>query len=100
MAIVVGWTAGGTGRSVALIDTDAASGVAGSATEPTMVPFAQLGAAIAEREASTPRPRWVWHDTEQWYPELLAAGIRIERCHDLRLCHAIKHDTEHAAPTT
>ncbi len=100
MAIVVGWTAGGTGRSVALIDTDAASGVAGSATEPTMVPFAQLGAAIAEREASTPRPRWVWHDTEQWYPELLAAGIRIERCHDLRLCHAILHGSVLAAPAT
>lgn len=34
-------------------------------------------------------PRWVWDDTAAWYPELLAAGIRVERCFDLRLCHAI-----------
>jgi DNA polymerase-1 len=35
------------------------------------------------------RPRWVWDDTARWYPPLLAAGVRVERCHDLRLCHAI-----------
>ncbi len=34
-------------------------------------------------------PRWVWDDTAAWYPELLEAGIRVERCFDLRLCHAI-----------
>lgn len=34
-------------------------------------------------------PRWVWEDTAAWYPELLAAGVRIERCFDLRLCHTI-----------
>ncbi|HVL62152.1 MAG TPA: bifunctional 3'-5' exonuclease/DNA polymerase, partial [Microbacterium sp.] len=33
-------------------------------------------------------PRWVWHDTPQWYAALLADGIRVARCHDLRLCHA------------
>ncbi len=25
----------------------------------------------------------------RWYAELLAAGVRLARCHDLRLCHAI-----------
>lgn len=35
------------------------------------------------------RPRWVFSDTPNWYPALLAAGVRIERCHDLRLTHAI-----------
>lgn len=35
------------------------------------------------------RPRWVWDDTSRWYPLLLAARLRIERCYDLRLCHAI-----------
>jgi DNA polymerase I len=32
-------------------------------------------------------PRWVWDDTARWYPPLLAAGVRVERCHDLRLGH-------------
>jgi DNA polymerase-1 len=31
----------------------------------------------------------VWDDTSRWYPELLEAGVRVERCFDLRLCHAI-----------
>lgn len=35
------------------------------------------------------RPRWVWDDTSRWYPVLLAARLRVERCYDLRLCHAI-----------
>lgn len=39
-------------------------------------------------EAATP-PRWVWNDAPQWYPKLLAAGVRLARCHDLRLVHAI-----------
>lgn len=40
--------------------------------------------------AAAPRGvRWVWNDTRQWYPELLAAGLTIDRCHDLRLGHAI-----------
>lgn len=35
------------------------------------------------------RPRWVWDDTSRWYPPLLDARIRVERCFDLRLCHSI-----------
>ncbi|WP_421736020.1 bifunctional 3'-5' exonuclease/DNA polymerase [Cellulomonas sp.] len=46
-----------------------------------------LASAVREREAD--RPRWVWDDTSRRYPPLLAAGVRVERCHDLRLCHAI-----------
>jgi len=45
---------------------------------------AELPALAAARNA-----RWVWSDTALWYPPLLAAGVRVERCHDLRLCHAI-----------
>jgi DNA polymerase-1 len=44
-------------------------------------------AAVRELEGS--RPRWVWTETRQWYPRLLEAGVRVERCHDLRLCAAI-----------
>ena len=29
----------------------------------------------------------MWDDTARWYPPLLAAGVRVERCHDLRLGH-------------
>src|SRR5699024_3954834 len=28
-------------------------------------------------------------DTPKWYPPLLVAGVSIDRCHDLRLAHAI-----------
>jgi DNA polymerase-1 len=33
--------------------------------------------------------RWVWNDTPRWYPALLDVGVRVARCHDLRLTHAI-----------
>src|SRR5699024_559302 len=36
-----------------------------------------------------PISRWVFSDTPKWYPPLLAAGVSIDRCHDLRLAHAI-----------
>jgi len=46
---------------------------------------AELAAYVRAREADA--PRWVWDDTARWYPPLLAAGVRVERCHDLRLGH-------------
>ncbi|WP_185996411.1 bifunctional 3'-5' exonuclease/DNA polymerase [Nocardioides campestrisoli] len=45
-----------------------------------------LPAYVADREEAE-SPRWVWDDTARWYPSLLAAGVRVARCHDLRLCH-------------
>ena len=50
------------------------------------VAVADLPAYVEAREAAG-APRWVWDDTARWYPPLLAAGVRVERCHDLRLCH-------------
>jgi DNA polymerase-1 len=44
-------------------------------------------AAIEAGEAET--PRWVWDDTSTWYRRLLDAGVRVGRCVDLRLSHAI-----------
>ena len=41
---------------------------------------------LAERE---PDARWVWPDTAAIYPSLLAAGVRVTRCYDLRLCARI-----------
>jgi DNA polymerase I len=46
-----------------------------------------LAEFVAKEEQQ--HPRWVWDDTSTWYPELLEAGIRVDRCFDLRLCHAI-----------
>ena len=46
-----------------------------------------LAAFVALHERS--HPRWVWDDTSWWYPQLLEAGVRVERCWDLRLCHVI-----------
>lgn len=43
------------------------------------------------------RPRWVWDDTSTWYPGLLRAGVRVERCVDLRLCRAILRNSALAA---
>ena len=77
--VVVG--AGAQGRIV-LVDPD----------EPAR-PLAEvepdgLAAAVAALEARE-HPRWVWAETRRWYPRLLDAGVRVERCHDLRLCGAI-----------
>ncbi|GAA5031956.1 bifunctional 3'-5' exonuclease/DNA polymerase [Microbacterium fluvii] len=52
----------------------------------------QLAGVVAELEGEA-APRWVLGDTVQWQPGLLAAGVRISRCHDLRLCHAILRDS-------
>lgn len=57
---------------------------------------AELPAWVAEREAEASASgrgvRWVWSSTAEWYPPLVAAGVRVARCHDLRLSHAILRD--------
>ncbi|SEO48209.1 bifunctional 3'-5' exonuclease/DNA polymerase [Trujillonella endophytica] len=47
----------------------------------------ELAGYVAERERAG--VRWVWDDTTRWYPALLASGVRVERCTDLRLGHAV-----------
>ncbi|WP_369130845.1 bifunctional 3'-5' exonuclease/DNA polymerase [Modestobacter roseus] len=54
----------------------------------TRLPAGQLPAFVAARETAGP-VRWVWDDTTRWYPALLDAGVRVARCTDLRLCHAL-----------
>lgn len=51
----------------------------------SVLPMDELPAYVAAREAEA--LRWVWDDTVRWYPSLLAAGVRVRRCHDLRLGH-------------
>ncbi|SEE89077.1 DNA polymerase-1 [Arthrobacter alpinus] len=45
-------------------------------------------------------PRWVWDRAINWYPSLLAAGVRVEKCHDLALCQNILQFSEFAASTS
>ncbi len=54
-----------------------------------VVPAAAFPALVADRERRADPPRWVWSDTAHWYPPLLRAGVRVERCHDLRLVEGI-----------
>lgn len=56
--------------------------------EPELIDAEDL-ADWADLENDESAPRWVWDDTRKWYPQLLAAGVRVERCVDLRLSHNI-----------
>ncbi|NNC10743.1 bifunctional 3'-5' exonuclease/DNA polymerase [Planctomonas sp. JC2975] len=49
--------------------------------------LAQWRALVSREEAE--HPRWAWRTSRTWYPRLLEAGIRVERCVDLALCGAI-----------
>jgi DNA polymerase-1 len=60
----------------------------GVETSRETVPSADLPAWVAAREAGS-APRWVWSDCASWYAPLLDQGVRVARCHDLRLSHAI-----------
>jgi DNA polymerase-1 len=51
-------------------------------------------------ENAEPGTRWVWDDTASWYPELLSADVRVARCIDLRLCHAILRASVATASST
>ncbi len=56
-------------------------------TELARDPIRDLASYVGEWERHG--PRWVWDDTSRWYPALLAARVRVERCYDLRLTHTI-----------
>jgi DNA polymerase-1 len=55
--------------------------------QPEVVAEQDFAARVAVLEPA--EPRWVWADTSTWYPPLLVAGVRVGRCVDLRLSHAI-----------
>ena len=62
----------------------------------TRVPAAELAAYVRRR--ADDQVRWVWDDTTRWYPALLAAGVRVERCWDLRLNHAVLRRSPYVDP--
>ena len=98
------------GCTVDILPLDAAGGPAG---EKETVALGDLPAVVRRHEngiRQTPahrtgtrqtrtQPRWVWHRTQQWYPQLLAAGVSVERCHDLSLCRNILVYSEFTAHT-
>lgn len=49
---------------------------------------ADLAAAVADREQGS-GPRWLWGATEHVYGPLLAAGVRVRRCHDVELTETL-----------
>lgn len=55
--------------------------------EPIRLDEPGLPAFVAAHDA--PGVRWVWDDTARWYPAVLAAGGRVGRCVDLRMCRRI-----------
>jgi DNA polymerase I len=62
----------------------------GTVSRTLSFPRPELARYVREREVvGQPTVRWVWDDTRAWYPALLAAGLQIDRCVDLRLCHTI-----------
>ncbi len=88
MHIVVGAAEEGRGGHRAVVVTGGTSGAVED------VPAGELAGFVAAREEEARRtgsipPRWTWERTGAVAPELLAAGVRVERCHDLRLCQAV-----------
>ncbi|MFD2792375.1 bifunctional 3'-5' exonuclease/DNA polymerase [Promicromonospora vindobonensis] len=57
------------------------------AGEQRVVEASALAREAAAEEAAL--ARWTWDDTNNWYPALLAQGVRVDRAHDLRLAHAV-----------
>ena len=59
----------------------------GAAACVTRLPAGELARFVRDRECAP--VRWVWDDTTRWYPALLDDGVRVARCTDLRLTHAV-----------
>jgi DNA polymerase-1 len=57
-----------------------------------------VGGPGATASESTGRPRWVVADTSRDYPPLLTAGVRLDRCRDLRLAERILSRVEGREP--
>ncbi|MEH6780328.1 MAG: bifunctional 3'-5' exonuclease/DNA polymerase [Rhodoglobus sp.] len=72
-----------SGRTLTATRVDASGAVLDELTVDDLASF------VVQVQHAEPDIRWVWHDTAAWYPALLEARVRVNRCFDLRLCHAI-----------
>lgn len=66
--------------------------------EPEIVPLDEFAEYL--RDLDEEAVRWVWDDTSRWYPPLLEEGVRVGRCVDLRLSHAILRNSVLTAEST
>ncbi|MHA7283368.1 bifunctional 3'-5' exonuclease/DNA polymerase [Arthrobacter sp. TMS2-4] len=80
--------------SVALQPLDASGNRAG---EPLLVEADRLPAAVAR--TGPRRPIWVWAGTRLWYPDLLSAGVDVDRCRDLGLTRALLANSPSCPPS-
>jgi DNA polymerase-1 len=62
-------------------------------------PVGDLEGAVRDLEKAE-RPRWVWADARTLYPRLLAAGVRLARCHDVTLTESmlLGHEGRYGEP--
>lgn len=115
MALAVG--GGGENRAVAIVlsrtsptevTANAVDEQGRPSADPVRLAFSELAGFVARREQAGqtgqstrrgPAERWVWSDSARWYGDLLSAGVRVQRCHDLRLSHAILRTSTLAAHT-
>lgn len=56
-----------------------------------------LPRVVAELE--TRSPRWVFDSVHEWYPRLLAAGVQLNRAHDLALTRNILRNAPYTMPS-
>src|SRR5688500_9016157 len=80
MLVALVHEADGAGRWQKLHDDGTPAGPAMAASS--------LASAVASLERAH-KPRWVWADTAETYPLLLAAGVRVDRCWDLHLTESL-----------
>lgn len=80
MLVALVLEADGAGRWQKLHDDGTPSG-------PVMA-ASSLASAVASLEHAH-KPRWLWADTAEMYPALLAAGVRVDRCWDVHLTEAL-----------
>ncbi|MDK1359978.1 bifunctional 3'-5' exonuclease/DNA polymerase [Arthrobacter sp. zg-Y1219] len=64
---------------------------------PAVVVPALLAAVVGDYEDRTRNLRWVFSSTREVYPQLLRAGVRVERSHDLALVRGVLRFSEAAA---
>ncbi|PPF83271.1 bifunctional 3'-5' exonuclease/DNA polymerase, partial [Subtercola sp. Z020] len=81
--VIISGTTAGLATLTSLDD----SGVADPDEPPQLLAGGDLVEAVEALELEN--PRWVWADTATHYGWLLARGVRVDRCHDLRLTRAI-----------
>jgi DNA polymerase-1 len=80
--------AGTTAARVSSAQSTLADTAADTAAGTAVRTVPDLAAAIRELEQAH-HPRWIWAETARLYPDLLRAGVRVSRCHDVVLVDEI-----------